>query len=108
MNSILQGTTPTLTVSIDPNDLALTDITELELAFQQFNQSALIKHLADCEIDTTANTVSYHFTEAETLAFLPTTPLNWQLRFATVTGELLGTQIASIQISDLISKEVLT
>ena len=108
MNSILQGTTPTLTISIDPEDLALTDVAELELAFQQFNQPVLIKHMTDCEIDTSANTVSYHFTQEETLAFLPTTPLNWQLRFATTNGELIGTQIASIQISDLISNEVMT
>lgn len=108
MNSILQGTTPTLTISIDPDDLALTDVTELELAFQQFNQPVLIKHMADCVVDTTENTVSYNFTQEETLAFLPATPLNWQLRLATTNGQIIGTQISLIQISDLISNEVMT
>jgi len=108
MNSILQGTTPSLTISIDPDDLLLSNVAELELAFQQFNQPAVLKHMDDCIIDPAGNTVTYHFTQEETLALSPSSPLNWQLRFATVSGEVLGTNVAQIQITDLISNEVLS
>lgn len=107
MNSILQGTTPSLTISIDPDDLLLSNVAELELAFQQFNQKPLLKHFHDCVLNTEENTITYHFTQEETLAFLPSSPLNWQLRFATVYGDVIGTNVAQIQISDLISNEVL-
>ncbi len=107
MNSILQGTTPSLTISIDPDDLSLSTVVELELAFQQFNQKPLLKHLEDCIIDSASNTITYNFTQEETLNFLPSSPLNWQLRFATTDGQIIGTNVAQIQISDLISSEVL-
>ena len=108
MNSILQGTTPVFKISINPEDLSLEDVVELELVFKQFNKDIIIKHKADCHIDTAENTISYHFTEVETLNLIPTTPLNWQLRFATSDGERVGTEIASIKVSDLISEEVMT
>lgn len=106
--SILQGTTPTLTVEIDPADLSLADVTELELTFQQHNKEPTIKHLSDCVIDTEANTVTYHFTETETHAFHPSFALKWQMRFVTMDGEVVGTKKAEIDIADLISSEVLT
>lgn len=108
VNSILQGTTPTLTVSIDPADLSLSDVVQIELTFKQFNQNPTIYHMADCSVDLEANTVSYHFTEAETLAFDPTTPLMYQLRFATNDGEIVGTVAASVNVSDLMSEDLLS
>ena len=105
---ILQGTTPSFTISIDPNDFALANAIQLELAFKQFNQPILIKHLADCVVDTDANTVTYHFQQEETLAFLPKTPLSWQLRLLTASGDVIGTVISQIKIDDLISQEVLS
>lgn len=107
MNSILQGTTPTLIITVDQNDLLLSNIIELELTFQQVGDP-VYKHMADVTIDTAANTVSYHFTEEETLALIPTRLLNWQIRFAMPDGNIIGTTIAQISVSDLISDEVMT
>lgn len=107
MASILQGTTPTLTISIDPTDLALADVVELELTFKQFNQKPVIHYIDDCTVDTTENTVSYHFTEAETLAFDPNSPLNYQLRFATNDGEIVGTNAMQVSVTDLMSGEMM-
>ena len=107
INSILQGTTPTLTVSIDSSDLSLSDVVQLELTFKQFNQNPIIHYIADCTLDLDANTVSYHFTEAETLAFDPTTPLLYQLRFGTNDGEIVGTNAMQVNVTDLMSGVVL-
>lgn len=106
--SILQGTTPTLTVEIDPAHLSLADVTELELTFQQHNKEPTIRHLTDCVLDLEENTVAYHFSETETHAFHPSFPLRWQLRFVTLDGQVLGTKWKEIEIEDLISKEILT
>lgn len=107
MNSILQGTTPTFTISVDQNDLQLSGIADLELTFQQVGDP-VYKHMADVVIDTEVNTVSYHFTQEETLALIPTRLLNWQIRFKMPDGNVIGTPIAQISVSDLISDEVMT
>ena len=107
MFSILQGTTPTLTIAVDQDDLQLSEIIELELTFQQVDDP-VYKHLADVTIDNEANTVSYHFTQEETLALIPSRMLNWQIRFALPDGNIVGTPIAQITVSDLISNEVLS
>lgn len=107
MNSILQGTTPTLTILVDTADLLLSDIVELELTFQQVGDP-VYKHMPDVSIDTDANTISYHFTQEETLALIPTRQLNWQIRFEMPDGNIIGTTIAQINVSDLISDEVMT
>ena len=108
MNSILQGTTPTLTIAVDQNDLLLSNIIELELTFQQAQADPVYKHMPDVTIDTEANTISYHFTQAETLALIPSRLLNWQIRFALPDGNIVGTPAAQISVSDLISNEVMT
>lgn len=106
MNSILQGTTPTLTIAVDQDDLLLSDIVELELTFQQVGDP-VYKHMPDVTIDTETNTISYHFTQEETLALIPTRLLNWQIRFRMPDGNIIGTTVAQISVSDLISDEVM-
>ena len=107
MFSILQGTTPTLTISVDKTDLLLSEIIGLELVFQQIGDP-IKKRMSDVIIETEENTVSYHFTEEETLALTPTRTLNWQIRFKLPDQNIVGTPIAQINVTDLISNEVLT
>ena len=107
MNSILQGTTPTLTITVNPDDLLLSNILDLELTFQQVGEP-VYKHMSDVSIDTEANALSYHFTQEETLALIPTRLLNWQIRFLMPDGNVIGTTIAQINVSDLISDEVMS
>ena len=106
MDSILQGTTPTLTIAVDQDDLSLANITDLELTFQQVGDP-VYKTMADCIIDTDANTILYHFTEEETMNLIPTRQLNWQIRFLMPDGNIIGTTIAQINVSDLLSTEVM-
>lgn len=107
MNSILQGTTPTLTIAIDPTDFAVSDIVELELRVKQKNDLS-IYGLSDVTIDTAANTVTYRFTEAETLAFIPDVYLFAQMRFYFADGNICGTNQMSFNVDDLIGAEVVS
>lgn len=105
MNGILQGTTPSLTITI-PEEISVSDITALELAFKQMASVTLL-HLTDVSIDTEANTITYAFTEAQTLALIPSAPLMWQLRIETADG-IFGTPQGRLNVLDLISQEALT
>lgn len=105
MNSILQGTTPTLTIAIDPTDFAVSDIVALELRIKQKN-NLTIYNLPDVTLDPAANTVAYHFSEVETLALLPDIWFNVQLRFWFADGNICGTDPMSFNVDDLIGAEV--
>lgn len=108
MSSILQGTTPTLRVRINTEDLLVTDITALELTFRQLANAPQVKHLNDVTLDAEANRIIYHFTEEETLAFNYSKPLEWQLRIMTTDGEIAGTEIRQEDVSELMSHETLS
>lgn len=107
MDSILQGTTPTLTIAIDPTDFAVSDIVALELAVKQ-KSNITTYGLSDVTLDPVENTVSKTFTEAETLAFTPDVLLSVQLRFYFADGNICGTDRINFNVDDLISAEVLT
>jgi hypothetical protein len=104
---ILQGTTPTLTITVNPEELLLEDVTEIELTFQSGTQTPTMKSMSDLTIDTEANTLSYTFTETETLALSPSAMLIWQARFKLQSGVIVGTVKKSIKVIDLISEEVM-
>lgn len=104
---ILQGTTPTLTITVNPNELLLEDVTEIELTFQS-GTTVTQKAMTDLTIDTEANTMAYTFTEAETLALSSTAMLIWQARFRLQSGVIVGTVKQSIKVLDLISEEVMS
>lgn len=106
MSSILQGTTPSITFNISEEDFAVSDVVKLELVFSN-NGKVETKGLSDVTIDADANSITYTFTEAETLALAPTARLYYQLRFGFQDGSIVGTKKASIDVSDLISEEAL-
>lgn len=104
MNGILQGTTPTLVITI-PEGIPVSTITAAELTFKH-GDALTIHHLPDLDVDTEENSISYAFTEQETLALNPIAPLSWQLRIQTPDG-IFGTVQQRISVLDLISQEVL-
>ena len=101
MSTILQGTTPTLVIEIDKEDVAIGDVALVELVFHQTGYAYLTKSNEDCVLDQENNSVSYHFTEEETLAFDTKKPLVYQMRIKTTDGEVLGTEKTEISIADL-------
>ena len=106
MAELLQGTTPTLEVVIDATDFAVTDVTKLELTFE--NAGVVTIHdLTEVTLDAVANSISYSFSQAETLALKANDMMWYQLRFGFTDGSIVGTRKASLRVSDLISEEVL-
>lgn len=106
MDSILQGTTPTLTIAIDPTDFDVSNVIALELAVQQQNNIS-VYNITDVIIDPVGNTVSRTFTQAETLAFIPGVWLTVQARFKFADGSIVGTNKMKFNVDDFISPEVL-
>ena len=106
MAEVLQGTTPTLEVVIDATDFAVTDVVKLELTFE--NAGVISTHdLTEVSVDAVANSISYSFTQAETLALRANDMMWYQLRFGFQDGSIVGTKKASLRVSDLISEETL-
>lgn len=104
---ILQGTTPTLTISIDAAELLLEDVTEIELTFLS-GTNITQKDMSNLSVDTVANRIAYTFTEAETLALSADDALMWQARFKLNNGSIVGTLKQAIKVADLISEEVMS
>lgn len=106
MSSILQGTTPSLEITISTEDFAVTDVQKLELVLQN-GSNILKKGLTDVTLDADANSFTYTFTESETLQLKPQHSLTYQLRFQFQDGSIVGTKKASLRVDDLISEAVM-
>lgn len=89
MTSIMQGTTPSITITIDPDDFQLSAVTRMELYVK--SGGTLTTYTAeDLTVDTEANTITLTFSEAETIAMNPT-------KFLTVQGRFwLGSSVVGI------------
>lgn len=85
----MQGTTPSITVHIDPEDFLLSVVTKIELYVK--NGGTLTTYTADdLTVDTDANTITLTFSEAETTAMNPK-------KFLTVQGRFwLGSSVVGI------------
>lgn len=101
MNDILQGTTPHLIITV-PETVPLVNATGIELTFQHNGKNHIV-YADGVTIDTDENTITYVFTEAETLAMIPSKPLYWQLRIKNLDG-IVGTLPETIRVHDLLSE----
>lgn len=89
MNNLLQGTTPTITFDFSDSGLTVSSATKAELTVTSGNVT--VTHaLADMTVDSVNNTLSYHFTEAETLTFNSNYDAFYQI-YVEVGGEIYGT-----------------
>jgi len=104
-SKILQGTTPSLIIHVEDVSLSLTS--EIELTIRQ-GETIKIYHLADVILDASAGTITKYFSEAETLALDPAKMMQWQLRVKFTDGNIAGTPIQLLRVSDLISEEVMS
>lgn len=107
MLKILQGTTPKIVIAIDPSDLAVNDVTKLELAIQ-YDDTLIIKALEDVTVDTDENTITYALTEAETMAMTPAKNMRVQARFMLSGGDIVGTEVMPVRITNLMSEEMMS
>lgn len=99
MASIMQGTTPSVTITINPDDFLLSNVTKMELYVR--NGSNLTTYAADdLDIDTDTNTITKTFTEAETAALDPKKNVVIQGRFW-LGNAIVGINKISYGVSDM-------
>ena len=106
MDAILQGTTPGIEVDFSDEDFSVTDVTKLEYTIA--NGTAIDIHgLDEVIIDGEANTITYKFSEEETLALDPKARLDYQLRLWFADGGVIGTDEDYVMVKRLIAKGAL-
>ena len=107
MSEILQGTTPSLEVTIKKADFLVTDVIKLEFTIR-YNFQTRKYGLSDVTADAVKNSFTYTFSEAETLSMKPGMNVDYQLRFLFSDGHILGTKQMHVAVEDLISKDVMS
>ena len=101
MIGIMQGTTPSLVLEADPDELWVESATKIELYVQ--NGGNLVTYTEnDLTIDPEANTITKTFSEAETAAFLRGFPVTAQARFWMPNGAVLGSNKVSFAVADML------
>ena len=100
MDAILRGTTPSVILSFDPEDLSLATVTAAEFCIQNLG---VTKHtLTDLTIDTEENTLTYAFTEAETADLCARVPVVIQARFWIGADTVVGILPIQIDVADML------
>ena len=101
MDSIMQGTTPELTITIKKTDFLLTDVEKIELVVQNGNNLTTYTE-AELLLDSEANTVTLAFTEEETAALSRKYQVLVQARFWLTGGVVVGIKKISFQVADML------
>lgn len=99
MASIMQGTTPSLTITFSPDDLQLSAVTAIELYVR--NGRSLTTYTAEeLNVDADTNTITKHFSVEETAALDPRKNITVQARLW-VGDEVIGINKISIGVADM-------
>ena len=100
MDAIMQGTTPSVTLTISPKDFSLTDVTEIELYIKNGGRTTTIT-MDGLTIDTDANSVTKRFSVEETAALDPRKNLTIQARFFFADGSVVGIKKIVLAVADM-------
>lgn len=101
MTNLMQGTTPSVTITIDTDDFLLSNVTEIDLKVQ--NGSTVTSYtIEDLTVDTSENTVTKAFTEDETTAMSPNNSIVIQARFFLADGSIIGINPLRYGVADFI------
>lgn len=106
MANILQGTTPSIRYPFKPADLNVANVIAVELTITHKGIQS-IYDLSDVAVDTTANTITYHFSQAQTLAMDAGEYVYYQIRCELTDHNIVGTAKEKAKVIDLMSKETL-
>lgn len=94
--AILQGTTPLFIIPFQETGISVSDFDKAELTLTQKGQK-VTHYLNEMIADPDENTLSYHFTEEETLALAKNEAMMWQI-FVKIGSEVYGTDSAKISV----------
>lgn len=98
--SIMQGTTPALTININPDDCSLSNAVEVELyVLNEYECSTYTSD--DLVIDQENNSITKLFTEEETARFTPGRAITVQGRLFFPDG-IVGFRKIRIGVDDMI------
>ena len=100
MASIMQGTTPALTIYIDRDDISVSEITAVEL-YVLDDYTCTTYTLDDLTVNSDDNSITKVFSEDETARFTPGKVITVQGRLFFEDG-IVGTQKIRIGVSDMI------
>lgn len=101
MDSIMQGTTPALTIKISPTDFQLADVVRMEL-YVQNGKNLLTYTDAELIVDAEENTVTRSFTEEETAAFSRKYNILVQARFWFQDNSVVGINRITLSVADML------
>ena len=96
MENLLQGTTPYLVIDFAETGLDVSDFSAAELTLKT-NINKRTYDLSAMVVDSEENTLTYHFSEADTLALSATAPAYWQI-YVKVGAEIFGTEAEQLKI----------
>lgn len=94
--AILQGTTPLFVIPFEGTGISVSDFDKAELTLTQKGQKTT-HYLGEMIADPEENTLSYHFSETETLALQKNESMMWQI-FVKIGSEVYGTDSDKISI----------
>lgn len=100
MDAIMQGTTPSVTLTIDADDISLADVTEIELYAKNGGRTTTTT-MDGLTVDTDANSVTKRFSEAETAALDPRKNITIQARFWLSDGSIVGINKITLAVADM-------
>lgn len=89
-----RGTTPIIVLEL-PDDIIVSDIAAAYMTMQVSGETVIEKELTDMSVNTAQNTLSYKFTQAETLSLVAGTLVKYQWRFRVGT-DAYATQVYQV------------
>ena len=101
MDALMQGTTPSIEITINTDDFLLSDVTAIKLPIQN-GENLTTYEMADLTIDTENNKLIKTFTESETTALSPKSKLIVQGRFWLTDGTIVGIEKLEFSVSDML------
>lgn len=101
MDALMQGTTPSIEITINTDDFLLSDVTAIKLPIQN-GENLTTYEMSDLTIDTENNKLIKTFTENETLSLSPKSKLIVQGRFWLADGTIVGIEKLEFSVSDML------
>lgn len=99
--TIMQGTTPLIILTVDPEDFDVSTATKIELYVQ--NGGTVTTYTGeDLTVNTEENTVTKAFSEEETAALRRDFPVFIQARFWFADDVIIGTQRITMSVADML------
>lgn len=105
--STVQGTTPTLIITLSDETIDLNEMAAVEVYIGQSGSARVVKRNGQENVVLNGNVIAMTLTQKETLSLKPGSA-TVQIRYLTKTGEAFANRRkAYISIGDLISKNVI-